>query len=195
MKNLSYLIILVSLISMAPTRKRYLKYPIIIGKADLIVEGSITKLPFEVYEYEFEITQTLKGKSKDIITVDMWKEWTCDQRIKRLQVGQKLLLFLIKRPNGDYKIINGSTGELFISNEGNIETSYKEDFPKIDELKKGIQLFIQAYKYDGVLYYHFEDKVEFQPLVSRTEIKEMKEGSDFFKKMCSYLKEYKWSPY
>lgn len=48
------------------------------GMADLIVVGEIESV--NAASYQFRISETIKGQSKDLIRVRMFKEWTCDRR-------------------------------------------------------------------------------------------------------------------
>ena len=73
-------------------KKKELPYSIVISKADLIVDGIVSKVSKNTYE--FTIKQFVKGRSATKINVSIWKEWLCDPRIKELKAGQRLILFL-----------------------------------------------------------------------------------------------------
>lgn len=107
-------------------KKYELPYSIVIAKADLIVDGIISKVSKN--EYEFTINEFVKGKSPSKIKVSIWKEWICDPRIKELKTGQRLILFLEKSPYGNFTTINGSTGEIYIDNDSFINIFLPEEF-------------------------------------------------------------------
>lgn len=189
MKVLISLLLITGLSSFSTVRKMNVSYSKIISYADLIVEGEITKVSNFVYEYDFHINDFIKGSSNDNITIDMWKEWTCDSRIKSPRIGQRLLLFLSKNSNGEYEIIHGSTGELFISENNTLETFGKTDFPSLKVFKKGIQMFIKAYSYDGDLYSYDRNKIAFKTLLNPLEIEKMIGENEFFKTMSLNVQE------
>jgi hypothetical protein len=91
-------------------KKHELPYSVVISKADLIVDGVISKVSKD--KYEFTISQFVKGKSNSKISVSIWKEWLCDPRAKELKYGQRLILFLEKTVYGNFAPINQSTGEI-----------------------------------------------------------------------------------
>ena len=69
---------------LAPTlnlnyKKMTMRYSVVIPKADLIVDGTVSKVLKNTYE--FTISQFVKGKSSSKINVSIWKEWLCDPRI------------------------------------------------------------------------------------------------------------------
>ena len=141
MRTVLTLTLFLSFTSISVVKKRVLPYGIIISNADLIVEGQIIEVSSSQNQYQFEITDFIKGQSSQKISVDIWEEWTCDHRIESPKIGQKLLLFLTKNTTNQYQIINDSTGELFIRDNDSLETfSYYKIFPKLYELKKGIKL-------------------------------------------------------
>ncbi len=188
MKTFISILLFLGLTSNSTVKKRILSYPVVISGADLIVEGEISNVSFFVYEYDFKITEYIKGKAEQEITINMWKEWTCDKRIKRPIKGQRLLLFLTKRDNGEYEVINGSTGELFINENDSIETFMKTDFPKLNILKTGIKMFSKAYHYKGNLYSNRNEKIYFKRLIEQSEIDKMMTENGYFKSMALWIK-------
>lgn len=144
MKLLAYLAISIGLICNLPIKKIDMSYAQAALKADLIVEGAISDVSFFAYEYDFIILDFIKGKSENKVKINMWKEWTCDRRIKKPKKNQKLLLFLTQRESGEYDIINGSTGELFVSESGALETFVEPDLPNLTSFKQGLSSFLEA---------------------------------------------------
>ncbi|WP_123947548.1 hypothetical protein [Flavobacterium reichenbachii] len=124
-------------------KKNETPYPIVISKAVLIVDGTVSKISKN--EYQFTITQFIKGKSSSKINVVIWKEWLCDPRIKELKAGQRLILFLEKTPYGNFAPINDSTGEIYIDNDTFINRFLPKEFSNAIVLKKGISMFLQTY--------------------------------------------------
>ncbi len=189
MKTLFTLIVTLSIISTVEAKKIFLPYEIIIGNADLVVEGEIVSVDDGFYK--FKITDFLKGSSEKIITVQMFRQWTCDQRIIPVEKGQKLLLFLLKSNGKFYKIINGSTGELFIEN---VQSAFSQDFEfkNYDDIKKGIKLFGESFDYQGELYPKFGEKQTFKKLLSEQKLIKYDSVSKFFKSIRKKLiKEYR----
>lgn len=188
MKAFFTLILTLSIFSKIEAKKIFLPYEIIIGSANLVVEGEIVSVNGRFYK--FKITDYLKGSSEKIITVQMFPEWTCDERIIPAEKGQKLLLFLLKSNNEFYKIINGSTGELFIENV--LGDFYQDfDFENYDDIKKGIKLFVKAFDYHGKLYPKFGEKQTFKKLLPENELIKYESESKFFKSIRKKLiKEY-----
>jgi len=188
MKTLISILLILGFTTNSNFKKRTLSYPVIISKADLIVVGAISAVSFSVYEYDFQISEFVKGTSAQKITVTMWREWTCDRRIKFPKNGQRLILFLSKRNNGNYEIINGSTGELFISENETIETFINTNFPNLKEFITGIKMFSKAYRFEGELYARHSEKKYFKRLINQSEIDKMEAESSFFKSMSSWIK-------
>tara|TARA_R110002072_G_scaffold302305_2_gene484671 strand:+ start:2266 stop:2850 length:585 start_codon:yes stop_codon:yes gene_type:complete len=160
-------------------KKKYLPYEIIIGSADLIVEGEI--MDFSKDQYDFKITEFLKLKGKFMreIKVNMFEEWTCDIRTKPVVKGQKLLLFLKSGPNGEYDIIHGSSGELFLD-EVTEYFSYEYNFKDYMDIKNGIRLFSESYDYLGPLYPKYNEKPVFKKLIQNNREKLNLKESEFF---------------
>lgn len=160
-------------------KKNILPYSIVISKADLIVDGTVSKV--SKGKYEFTITQFIKGKSTPKINVTIWEEWICDPRIKELKAGQRLILFLEKTAYGDFSTINGSTGELYIDKDVFVNIFIAKDLSNPTVLKKGITLFLDTYKLYGDLSDRFLQNIYFQANKSIFEIYKMKETNDVFK--------------
>ncbi|MFH7010308.1 hypothetical protein ACHRV5_00465 [Flavobacterium sp. FlaQc-52] len=159
-------------------KKRILPYSIVISKADLIVEGSITSV--SKGKYELLINQFIKGKSTQKIKVEIFEDWMCDRRIEKPKTGQKLILFLEKE-NSYYSIINQSTGELFVAKDNSVRTFMMDKFPKSTVLKKGITMFLDTYTCQGNLNDRFLQNIHFQKKKTSTEIDKMKKENEFFK--------------
>ena len=178
MKTLLAFIFFIGFTSNSNFKKKILPYSLVITKADLIVEGNISDVSFSLHQYDLNVTEFIKGESEQNITVDMWKEWTCDQRIEKPKKGQKLLLFLTKQRSGHYEIINGSTGELFIRKDDSVETFMNWELPKLDELKTGIKMFTQAFEYrDG-------NESYFEKRISEDAMDKMIAENNFFKSLA-----------
>lgn len=164
-------------------KKRELPYSIVISKADLIVDGTISKVSKN--EYEFEISQFVKGKSGSKIKVLIWKEWLCDPRIKELKSGQRLILFLEKTSYGNFAPINDSTGEIYIDNDSFINIFLPKEFTNPKVLKEGIAMFLQTYKVYGDLNDRLLQNIHIQSNKSIFEIYKMKEDNKVFKFLVS----------
>lgn len=138
----SRLAVFLFLISLSCHAKKFV-YPIeiVAGMADLIVIGEIEQM--DSNSYVFKINQTIKGEASQRITVHMFKEWTCDRRIRKPEIGQKLFLFLNKKILF-YEIINGSTGEFFIE-EDQIVGDINGARPLVIELSDALQIFLSCY--------------------------------------------------
>lgn len=162
-------------------KKNILPYSIVIFKADLIVDGTISDVSQD--KYEFTVSQFIKGKSSSKIKILIWKEWMCDGRVSELKKGQRLLLFLEKKSKTDYYPINESTGELFIGKDNLPSPSMYmlERFPNATIIKKGIKMFTETYTAYGDLNDRFLQNVYFQSNKSIFEIYKMKEDNEYFK--------------
>ncbi len=97
LRNLLIISLFLSLPAAALAKKRTLPIKNVASIADLIVAGEIVSVENNVYQ--FKIAETIKGKSPAIITVQQFKEWTCDVRYAKATKGQQLFLFL-KKVNG-----------------------------------------------------------------------------------------------
>jgi hypothetical protein len=160
-------------------KKREIPYSIIIAKADLIVDGTITKVSKETYQ--FNVKQTIKGKSNSIIEVKIWEEWLCDPRSTELKIGQRLILFLEKTPNGNFKPINDSTGELYIEKNAFVNIFAPKEFTNPTVLKKGVSIFLATYTFHGDFHDRFFENIYFESNKSIFEIYKLKEENNFFK--------------
>ncbi|MEG0849672.1 MAG: hypothetical protein RSF34_03185 [Flavobacterium sp.] len=159
-------------------KKREIPYSIVILKADLIVDGTVSKVSKD--SYEFTVTQFVKGKSNSKIKVSIWKEWLCDPRIVELKAGQRLILFLEKLANGNFYPINESTGELYVDNNCFINIFLPKDFSNPTVLKKGISMFLKTYQCYGDLNNRFLENVYFLSNKSIFEVYKMKEINSAF---------------
>jgi len=181
-----FLLIMLTLITSGNSnlgaKKSFIPYEVIMGYADLIVEGEISKV--NENSYEFKIFNNLKSKinTGNKIIVNNFQEWTCDKRIVSSKVGQKLLLFLTITENKTYEIINGSTGELFIEDVER-EFSYDFKFNNYLDIKRGIQMFGNSYKFTGK-----NKNRRFIQLVCDIRIKELENKSMFFKSLSNKVK-------
>lgn len=160
-------------------KKREIPYSIIIAKADLIVDGTITKVSKETYQ--FRVKQTIKGQSNSIIEVKIWEEWLCDARSTELKMGQRLILFLEKTPNGNFKPINDSTGELYIEKNAFVNIFIPKEFTNPTVLKKGVSIFLATYIFHGDFNDRFFENIYFESNKSIFEIYKLKEENNFFK--------------
>ncbi|MFD2720719.1 hypothetical protein ACFST9_18500 [Hymenobacter monticola] len=97
----------------ASAKKYELSIEIVAAQADCIVVGEIVAV--EADSYQFRVTDYVKGSGSRLLTVQQFKEWTCDVRFAKAAPGQRLFLFLQHRNNA-LEIINGSTGEIPVVN-------------------------------------------------------------------------------
>lgn len=96
--------------SQAHAKKHIWPFACVVHSADLIVVGEITAV--RAHSVRLRIEGTVFGSCNDsVITVERWKEWTCDTRFAPYAQGQRLLMLLAKH-NDRYAPINASTGEL-----------------------------------------------------------------------------------
>lgn len=189
MKQVACLILFLLPILNYGFKKSELPYSIVIAKADLIVDGTISKVSKN--DYEFTINQFVKGKSGTKIKVSIWEEWLCDPRVKELKAGQRLILFLEKTPYGTLKPINDSTGELYIDNNTFINMSIPKEFTNPSVLKKGISMFIETFTVYGDLNDRFLQNIHFSSNKSIFEVYQMSESNPFFKFLVPYAGDYK----
>ncbi|GAA3516138.1 hypothetical protein GCM10022393_32690 [Aquimarina addita] len=197
MTKLIIILLSVSTLLTSDIKKRELSYSIVIGGADLIVEGFIKKIQKNqgVWDdsYELEITDALKtNTSRKTINVEMFKEWTCDFRKRPFAMNQKLLLFLKEGGNGSYQIINGSTGELIIEKDTIVNPirifSYRSQNYQI--FKEAVQMFADSYEYKGPLYKYGNEKTPFKVIKSENEIKKMQGKNTLFEVLTRDLIRY-----
>lgn len=118
-------------------------YSRIILKADLIVDGTVSKVSKD--EYQFTISQFVKGKSNSKINVAIWEEWLCDPRMQELKAGQRFILFLEKKTDGHFTPLNDSTGEIYVDQNVFPNIFIPKDFSNATVLKKGISMFLNTY--------------------------------------------------
>lgn len=168
---------------------------LIAANADLIVIGEIDMVKNDTYT--FKTGETLKGQTYKKITVKMFEEWTCDNRFEKAKKGQKLFLFLKKGQN-HWDIINGSSGELFISN--NLIYLGGEDSMKIvnnkitqndmslTEFKNTIRDFCKCYIFIGDGDYRNKNPQYFLQICSDRQISEFEKRSKFSTKLFEEMK-------
>jgi hypothetical protein len=173
-------------------------YPIeiVAGTADIIVVGQIDKVKGN--SYTFKISETLKGKTYETITIEKFKEWTCDRRFGKVEKGQQLCLFL-KKGLTHWTIINGSTGERLISNDSITLGGYEEyqhvayEFKpyrlSLTEFKNGIREFCKCYEFIGK-YEMFGDKVSYRQLCNDEQISTFRTSNNFSAWLNDKMKNY-----
>lgn len=195
MKQIIALLFIVLLASKAEAKKMVYPIEIVAGMSELIVMGEINTLKGNVYV--FDIDETLKGKRYKSIAVQMFKEWTCDTRFAEPKKGQKLCLFL-KRGTTNWEIINGSTGELLISNNTitldneeykHVDNKYTPYRLSVEEFKIGLGEFGKCYRFVGE--YDFRDiNAHFEQIGDDKQISKLKSSNKFsawlHKKMTKY---------
>lgn len=196
MKRTIIFLFLLFFVSKVEAKK--LNYPIevIAGSAELIVLGEIEMVKGDIYI--FNISETLKGEPINSVSVEMFKEWECDKRFVKPQKGQKLCLFLRRGLKG-WKIINGSSGELIISNNMITLGSYEEfkhrdsqftpyQLP-LEEFRNGIVKFCKCFEFIGE-YGFGNEKAHFKQIASDKQISKFKESSDFSSWILEKMKKY-----
>lgn len=181
MRNIILLITFTLSTSFSVPKKVFYPYAIAISESELIIDGKISNINSN--EYEFEISDFIKGKSTKKVKVKIWEEWICDGRVENLEKGQRLILFLNKTDDQTncYKVFNGSTGELFVSTNDSVETFMTKSFPEVEELKKGIKMFLKSFRFYGDLEKIFDEDRHFKKLIDQEEIDKMKKENKFFK--------------
>ena len=95
-------------------RKFIIPFEVLLFQADEIVTGKV--LEVHSNSYTFQISHSVYKAKKQVIKVQHFREWTCDKRIKKLEVGQKLLL-LVEKKASKYAPLNASSGEIFVIND------------------------------------------------------------------------------
>jgi hypothetical protein len=186
MKHILSIVLLIAISSSSYAKKLYYPLEVVAGMADLIVVGEIKGV--NQGSYQFKITKTVKGKETGLIKVQMFKEWTCDHRMKKAETGQKLFLFLNKK-GGKYEIINGSTGEMFIEDDKVLRT-INGDKPTVDELVNSIKYFVKAFKLKNKDYEPFDETVFIQ-LLPDSEIEKLAKESILTNWFFDKIKDYK----
>ncbi|WP_146194607.1 hypothetical protein [Flavobacterium crocinum] len=170
-------------------KKNVTPYSIVISKAVLIVDGTISKVSKN--EYQFTITEFVKGKSNSKINVVIWEEWLCDPRIKELKKGQRLILFLEKLPNGIFYPVNESTGELYVDDNSLPNIFLPKDFSNPTVLKKGIAMFLETYTFYGNFNDRFYQNINFVRNKSIFEVYKMAKNNTAFKFLVDNAEYYK----
>lgn len=160
-------------------KKDIMPYSLVISKAVLIVDGTVSKVSKN--EYEFTISQFIKGKSSSKINVAIWKGWLCDSRIKELKKGQRLILFLERSPYGNFYPINESTGELYVDNNAFLDIFLPKDFLNPIIVKKGISMFLETYMFYGNFNGRFYQSINFMRNKSIFEVYKMTKTNSAFK--------------
>ena len=163
--------------------KIIMAYADVIAKSDLIVEGVIDGL--EKTSYEFSVSDNIKGRSDKKISVKKWRQWVCDSRMAKYEEGQKLILFLTKDKNGEYRIINGSTGELIITEDDAVLRYDYQSLPKSKIIKLGIRKFLQCFTYEEVKKFPYRHL--FIPVVDQSQVEDNKRNNRFFKRIVKYM--------
>ncbi|MFV8348031.1 hypothetical protein [Flavobacterium sp. ZB4P13] len=196
MKQIIIFLFIILFASKVEAKKMDYPIEVMAGISELIVIGEINIVKGNLYI--FDIKETLKGKLYKSISVKLFKEWTCDTRFAKPKKGQKLCLFL-KRGLSNWEIINGSTGELLISDNSITLGGYEEykhiDYKftpyclSVEEFKNGIREFSKCYRFIGE--YDFMDKkAHFEQICDNKQISKFKSINKFsawlYKKMTKY---------
>jgi hypothetical protein len=150
--RISLLILLLAISTLASAKKWIMPLEAMASQADYMVVGEIVSVQDSTYL--FHVAEYVKGTGSRTLTVQQFKEWTCDQRYAKPAKGQRLFLFL-KHHNADLELLNGSSGELPISNnritlENEVYTyergkpfvPYSIDLP---EFKTGLRLLVRCF--------------------------------------------------
>jgi len=170
-------------------KKDIMPYSLVISKAVLIVDGTVTKVSKN--EYEFKVNQFIKGKSSSKINVAIWKEWLCDPRMKELKPGQRMILLLERSPYGNFYPINESTGELYIDNNSFLDIFLPKAFLNPTNLKKGISMFLDMYTFYGNFNDRFYQNINFVRNKSIFEVYKMAKMNTAFKFLVDDVEYYK----
>ncbi len=183
MKYIICLLLLFPLLSNQALRKRNLNYIILTSNSDLIVIGKIKD--FNDKTYLFQPSEFIKGDSQSTITVEMFEEWSCDRRIKKPAIDQDLFLFLNKKEDGSYEILNGSTGEIFI-NRSEIKTFSSADnieLYSLEVFKEAIEMIYESIKYVGNSYPSYGEKTYYKRKVEQYKIDNFRKKNRFYKEI------------
>lgn len=170
-------------------KKNVMPYSLVISKAVLIVDGTISKVSKN--EYEFNVNQFIKGESSSKINVAIWKEWLCDPRMKELKPGQRMILFLERSPYGNFYPINESTGELYVDNNAFLDIFLPKAFVNPTILEKGISMFLDTYTFYGNFNDRFYQNINFVRNKSIFEVYKMAKTSTAFKFLVDDAEYYK----
>jgi hypothetical protein len=196
MKQIILFLFIILFVSKVEAKKLVYPIEVMTGISELIVIGEINTVKGN--KYIFDINETLKGKLFKSISVEMFKEWTCDIRFIKPTKGQKLCLFL-KKGMINWEIINGSTGELLISDNSITLGGYEEykhvDYKftpyllSVEEFKNGIKEFSKCYRFIGK-YDFMDENAHFEQICDDKQISKFKSTSKFstwlYKKMTKY---------
>lgn len=183
MKYIICILLIFPLLSNQAVRKRNLSYLIITSNSDLIVIGKIKD--FTDKKYTFLPSEFIKGTSESTIKVEMFEEWSCDRRIKKPEIDQELFLFLNKKENGNYEILNGSNGEIFID-QSEISTFSSEDSIQLYSLqvfKEAIEMIIESIRYVGKSYSSYNEEAYYKRKVEQYKIDDFRKKNRFYKKI------------
>ncbi len=112
--RLTALLITFILFFTSEAKKFIIPFEVLLFQAEEIVTGEVVEV--HSHYYTFQISQSVYKTKKQVIKVQHFKEWLCDKRIEKLEVGQKLLLILEKKAS-KYAPLNASSGEIFIIND------------------------------------------------------------------------------
>jgi len=179
----------------AEAKKDIYPLTLIAGSADLIVIGEIDMVKNGTYT--FKIGETIKGQTYKTITVKMFEEWICDPRWDKPKKGQKLFLFL-KKGQKEWNIINGSSGELFISKNqiylgGEDAIKFVNDKiirnkMSLTEFKNTIKDFCKCYIFVGDGDYRNPNPQYYLQICSDRQIAEFEKRSTFSTKLFGDMK-------
>lgn len=188
MKQLLLILTFVCSTSLLNAKKFFYPFEVVAGSADLIVLGEIETV-FSG-SYTFKVDETLKGLIHETIRVQKFREWTCDVRFAKHESGQKLCLFL-KKGTGSWEIINGSTGERPILENGFFRVI--DDFKdlKPGDFKEGIKEFCKCYEYIGEYGIFNDNPPTFKRLCSEDLTLSFKNMNHFTKWLYDEVNEYK----
>lgn len=185
------LIILISIFVFFNTpetvKKKNQPYWSVISESDLIVDGEIGTLTDS--NYEFKISELIKGTEKKIIKVGIWEEWSCDTRLGKLIPKQRLILFLKKLKNGSYQVINGSTGELVVNQDRSIRRNMYHEYPDVYSVKNGIKEFLKSFDCQKKKGSNNKINYLFKRKITQIEKKKLMTTHSFFKYILNRLPE------
>lgn len=199
MKKIILLVFIILSSLKAEAKKDIFTLNLIAANADLIVIGEIDMV--KKNSYTFKINETIKGQTYKTIVVKMFDEWICDTRFEKAEKGQKLFLFLKKRQNY-WDIINGSSGELFISKNtiylGGLDSlkivnnKITRNDMSLTEFKNTIQDLCKCYCYVGELASYKESKAQYLlQICNDRQISELEKRSKFSTKLFEEMKRYR----
>ena len=150
--KLSLFSLLLAVSTLSWAKKIELPIEVIASQADYMVIGEIVSV--QASTYQFHVAEYVKGSGSSTITVQQFKEWTCDVRYAKAAKGQHLFLFLQKH-KGALELINGSSGELpILHNQVTLEyEAYAYQYGKpfvpysipLPELTTGLKKFVRCF--------------------------------------------------